>query len=90
MAHMTVPKYIDDEPLYRQEQILERAGYAVPCSTQAEWIGAIDAQVTPPVQSMCEDLLSRRVLHADERGLAAVDAEDEAGITGCSRLRRCR
>ena len=44
----------------------------VPCSTQADWIGAIDAQLTPLVQTTRKDLLSRRVLHADERGLAAL------------------
>ena len=67
MAHVAESKCIDDQPLCRQEHILGRAGYVVPCSTQAEWIGAIDAQLTPLVQSMREDLLSRRVLHADER-----------------------
>ena len=70
MAHVTVAKYIDHQPLYRQEQILGRAGYAVPRLTQAEWIGAIGVQVAPLVQAMREDLLSRRVLHADETPVA--------------------
>lgn len=70
MAHVTVAKYIDHQPLYRQEQILGRAGYAVPRSTQAEWIGAIGVQLAPLVQAMHEDLLARRVLHADETPVA--------------------
>jgi transposase len=70
LAHVTVAKYIDHQPLYRQEQILGRAGYAVPRSTQAEWIGAIGVQLAPLVQAMREDLLSRRVLHADETPVA--------------------
>lgn len=70
MAHVTVSKYIDHQPLYRQEQILGRAGYAVPRSTQAEWIGTIGVQLAPLVQAMREDLLSRRVLHADETPVA--------------------
>jgi transposase len=70
MAHVTVAKYIDHQPLYRQEQILGRAGYAVPRSTQAEWIGAIGVQLAPLVQAMREDLLGRRVLHADETPVA--------------------
>lgn len=70
MAYVTVTKYIDHQPLYRQEQILGRAGYAVPRSTQAEWIGAIGVQMAPLVQAMREDLLGRRVLHADETPVA--------------------
>jgi transposase len=70
MAHVTVAKYIDHQPLYRQESILGRAGFAVPRSTQAEWIGAIGVQLAPLVQAMREDLLGRRVLHADETPVA--------------------
>ena len=70
MAHVTVAKYIDHQPLYRQEHILGRAGCAVPRSTQAEWIGAIGVQLAPLVQAMHEDLLGRRVLHADETPVA--------------------
>lgn len=70
MAHVSVAKYIDHQPLYRQEGTLGRAGFAVPRSTQAEWIGAIGVQLAPLVQAMREDLLSRRVLHADETPVA--------------------
>lgn len=70
MAHVTVAKYVDHQPLYRQESILARAGYAISRSTQAEWIGAIGVQLAPLVQAMRDDLLSRRVLHADETPVA--------------------
>ena len=70
MAHVAVTKYIDHQPLYRQEGILGRSGFAVPRSTQAEWIGAIGVELAPLVQAMREDLLQRRVLHADETPVA--------------------
>ena len=70
MAHVVVAKYIDHQPLYRQEGILGRAGFAVPRSTQAEWIGAIGVELAPLVQAMRDDLLSRSVLHADETPVA--------------------
>jgi len=70
MAHVTVAKYIDHQPLYRQEHILGRAGYAVPRATQAEWIGTIGVRLAPLVRAMREDLLGRRVLHADETPVA--------------------
>jgi transposase len=66
MAHVVVAKYIDHQPLYRQEGILGRAGVTVPRSTQAEWIGPIGVQLTPLVNAMREELLGRAVLHADE------------------------
>lgn len=70
MAHVAVAKYIDHQPLYRQEVSLGRAGFAVPRSTQAEWIGAIGVELAPLVQAMREDLLGRHVLHADETPVA--------------------
>jgi transposase len=70
MAHVAVAKYIDHQPLHRQESVLGRAGVPVPRSTQAEWIGAIGVQLTPLVQAMREDLLARAVLHADETPVA--------------------
>ncbi|GHC98312.1 hypothetical protein GCM10007320_53880 [Pseudorhodoferax aquiterrae] len=70
MAHVAVATYIDHRPLYRQEASLGRAGFAVPRSTQAEWIGAIGVELAPLVQAMREDLLGRHVLHADETPVA--------------------
>lgn len=70
MAHVAVAKYIEHQPLYRQESTFDRAGFPVPRSTQAEWIGVIGVQLAPLVQAMREDLLSRPVLHADETPVA--------------------
>ena len=33
-------KYSDPLPLYRQENIFARCGYAIPRSTLAQWVGA--------------------------------------------------
>lgn len=35
-----------------------------------EWVGAIGVELAPLVQAMRDDLLSRRVLHADETPVA--------------------
>ena len=37
LAHITVSKYQDALPLYRQEQILKRIGVDIPRATQANW-----------------------------------------------------
>ena len=70
LAQVTVAKYVDHQPLYRQEASFGRAGFSIPRSTQAEWIGVIGHQLAPLVQAMREDLLGCRVLHADETPVA--------------------
>jgi len=70
MAHVAVAKYIDHQPLYRQEGTYGRSGVVVPRSSQAEWIGVIGVRLDPLVQAMRADLLTRRVLHADETPVA--------------------
>ncbi len=44
LAHITVSKYQDALPLYRQEQILQRIGVAIPRATLANW--TIKNQIT--------------------------------------------
>ena len=39
LAHITVSKYQDALPLYRQERILQRIGVALPRATLANWAG---------------------------------------------------
>lgn len=46
-----------------------RAGFAIPRSTLAQWSGSADVQLQPLV----DDLLRRRVLHANEAPVAMLD-----------------
>jgi len=39
LAQVLVAKYADHLPLYRQERIFGRAGFAIPGSTLAQWVG---------------------------------------------------
>ena len=66
LAQVIVAKYLDHLPLYRQESVFARAGYALARSTMAQWVGAVGLQLMPLVEAMRERLLSRPVLHADE------------------------
>ena len=70
VAQVLVAKYADHQPLYRQESVFARAGFAIARSTQAQWVGAAGVQVTPLVQAMRQDLLGRGELHADETPVA--------------------
>jgi transposase len=66
LAQVLIAKYLDHQPLYRQEQIFGRAGLALPRSTLAEWVGACGVRLKPLVDAMKVELLTRPVLHADE------------------------
>jgi transposase len=58
--------YLDHAPLYRQEQIFERAGLALPRSTLAQWVGACGLKLQPLVLALKAQLLACAILHADE------------------------
>lgn len=66
LAQVLIAKYLDHQPLYRQEGIFARAGLALPRSTLAQWVGACGVKLAPLVEAMKADLLTRSVLHADE------------------------
>jgi len=70
LAQVMVAKFNDHLPLYRQEAIFGRAGYAIPRSTQGAWVGTCGVQLQPLVDALKEAILSHDVLHADETPVA--------------------
>jgi transposase len=70
LAQVLVAKYLDHQPLYRQEGIFARAGLAIPRSTLAAWVGACGVQLQPLVDALRHALMTRAVLHADETPVA--------------------
>jgi transposase len=70
LAQVLVAKYVDHQPLYRQESIFGRAGLAIPRSTLAAWVGACGVQLQPLVDALKDELLRHAVLHADETPVA--------------------
>ena len=66
LAQVLVAKYSDHLPLYRQERIFARAGFAIPRSTLAEWVGACGLHLQPLVDALRSTLLEHNILHADE------------------------
>lgn len=66
LAHVLIAKFADHMPLYRQEKIFERAGFAIARSTLAQWVGVCGVQLMPLVAALKVELFSQPVLHADE------------------------
>ena len=73
LAHVAVAKASDHLPLYRQEAIFGRAGFAIPRSTLAAWFGATGVQLMPLVDALKRTMLACPVLHADETPVSVLD-----------------
>ena len=52
LAQVLVAKYSDHLPLYRQETIFGRSGFAIPRSTLAQWVGVCGVQLQPLVDAL--------------------------------------
>ena len=70
LAQVLVAKYSDHLPLYRQETIFGRAGFAIPRSTLSQWVGVCGVQLQPLVDALKSAMLQHAVLHADETPVA--------------------
>jgi transposase len=66
LAHITVSKYQDALPLYRQETILQRIGVDIPRATLANWMIRAGALIQPLINLMQDRLLAYDVIQMDE------------------------
>lgn len=66
LAQVLVAKFADHLTLYRQEKIFGRAGFEIPRSTLAQWVGSCGVQLQPLVDALSQEILKHGVLHADE------------------------
>ena len=86
LAQVLVAKYADHLPLYRQEGIFERAGFAIPRSTLGQWVGMCGVQLQPLVDALKAHVLRHGVLHADETPVQMLNSglkpQDKGGGAG--------
>lgn len=73
LAHITVSKYQDALPLYRQEQILQRIGVEIPRATLANWMIQSGNLIQPVINLLRDRLLSYDILHMDETTVQVLD-----------------
>ncbi|WP_159888744.1 IS66 family transposase [Paenibacillus puerhi] len=70
LAHVMSQKYVESQPLYRQEQQFARLGLTLSRQTLANWmIYGADQWLSLLTGRMHEHLLSQDILHADETTL---------------------
>lgn len=66
LAYITVAKYEDALPLYRQEKIFDRLSIGLDRTTMARWMIATAEACQPLINLMQDDLLETPVVHCDE------------------------
>jgi transposase len=76
LAHVTVSKYQDALPLYRQEQILQRIGVDIPRATLANWMIQAGRLIQPLINLLRDRLLDYDIVQMDE---TTVQVLKEAG-----------
>ena len=72
LAHITVFKYQDALPLYRQETILRRIGVELPRATLANWMIKAGVLVQPVINLMRDRLLAYDIVQMDETPVQAL------------------
>jgi transposase len=66
LAHFIVSKYLDHQPLYRQEHISEREGIFIPRSTSCDWMAACAQLLRPLYDLMVLHVLQSLWMHTDD------------------------
>ena len=82
LAHITVSKYQDALPLYRQETILKRIGVDLSRATLANWMIKAGILVQPIINLLRDNLLEYDILQMDE---TTVQVLKESGKTAQSK-----
>ena len=73
IAHVLVSKYADHLPLYRQSQILARAGLDLHRAVLADWVGKAVFHLKPVVDRLAEHLKRSGKLFMDETTAPVLD-----------------
>lgn len=73
LAHVTISKFVDHLPLYRQSQMLARQGVRLARSTLGDWITAVCDILAPLHALHRQKVLSAGYLMADETPIRVLD-----------------
>jgi transposase len=78
LAHVATAKYADALPLYRQEDILKRAGIELPRATLANWMMKLGELVVPLVNLLRDAVLEYGIVQMDETTVQVLKEKDKA------------
>ena len=78
LAHVTVSKYQDALPLYRQETILQRIGVDIPRATLANWMIQAGTLLQPLINLLQDRLLAYDIIQMDETTVQVLKEDGKA------------
>lgn len=77
VAWVLTSKYVDHLPLYRQEKMLTRWGFAISRQTLGEWVGLAEGQLVRVHRQMKAGLLEGPYLQVDETPIRYLDPDGD-------------
>jgi len=80
LAHVATAKYADALPLYRQEDILQRAGIDLPRATLALWMMKLGELVLPLINLLRDTVLEHEIVQMDDHGAGAQGGKQSGGF----------
>ena len=78
LAHITVSKYQDALPLYRQETILQRIGVDITRATLASWMVRAGMLIQPLINLLQDRLLAYDIIQMDETTVQVLKEDGKA------------
>ena len=72
IANVTVSKYLDHQPIYRQCQIRSRSGVELSESTVGDWIGGVHVLLTSLMAALRQYVFAAQKLHADDTPISVL------------------
>ena len=77
LAHITISKYQDALPLYRQETILRRIGVDIPRATLANWMIKAGTLIQPLINLLLDQMLDYDIIQMDETPVQVLKEPDK-------------
>ncbi len=77
LAHITISKYQDALPLYRQETILRRIGVDIPRATLANWMIKAGTLIQPLINLLRDQMLDYDIIQMDETPVQVLKEPDK-------------
>jgi transposase len=81
LAWVILSKYVDHQPLFRQEKMAERWGVRLPRQCMVDWVRIGSEWLEPIYQLMLAGLLKGNYLQADETPIRCNDPDEPRGGT---------
>jgi transposase len=85
LTRLTVGKYCDHLPVYRQTEIFKRQGVTLAGSAIGGWISGVATQVYPFYERFVQTVLSSGYIQVDESTIPVIDSEKYRAVKGSMR-----